>query len=72
MKLPLRKKLTMTIIGLVVNWLAVLLASKGLELTPESQATLIEAGMIISGFIVSLFSIGQGIADKGKEANNGP
>jgi hypothetical protein len=71
MKLKLRKKLTTTIIGLVVNWLAVFLASKGLDLTPESQQTLIEAGLVISGLIVSFFNIGQGIADKGKESNNG-
>jgi hypothetical protein len=63
----LRKKLTMTIVGLVVNWVGVWLAQKGIELTPEQQTTLYEFGIATSGLIILAFNIGQGIADKGKE-----
>ncbi len=66
-KMKLRKKLTATIITLIINWLIVWFASKGLALTPEVQAALIGLGVAISGMIVTGFNIGQGIADKGKE-----
>lgn len=66
----LRKKLTMTVLTLVVNWLVVWLANKGIDLSPEQQLHLIEAGMVASAAIVGLFSYGQGLADKGKEAQS--
>lgn len=65
--MKLRKKLTMTIIGLVINWLGVWLATKGIELSPEQQTVLYEFGTATSALIVVGFNIGQGIADKGKE-----
>lgn len=64
----LRKKLTMTILTLIVNWVVVYLTNKGIELSPEQQLHLIEAGMAVSAVIVGLFNYGQGLADKGKEA----
>ena len=67
MKPKLRKKLSMTIIGLIVNWIGVYLASKGIDLTPEQQMGLYEFGTATSGLIIMAFNIGQGIADKGKE-----
>lgn len=67
-KFNLRKKLTTTIASVLGTILATWLASTGFDLSPEQQLTLVEvAGAIIGAIIVS-FNIGQGIADKGKEA----
>ncbi len=66
--MKLRKKLTMTIIGLVVNWIGVWLAQKGIDLTPDQELVLYQFGTAMSGLIIMVFNIGQGIADKGKEA----
>lgn len=63
----IRKKLTTTITTIVITVLAAWFASKGLDLSPEQQLTLIKVAGAIIGLVVASFNIGQGIADKGKE-----
>jgi hypothetical protein len=68
MKLDIRKKLTFAIVGLIVNWLVAYLRQRGIDVTPEESAAILDQAQNISFGIVGLFMVAQGIADHGKEA----
>ncbi len=66
-KVKLRKKLGMTIAGVLTTLIVYILAMKGIDVPDEMKLELTKylMGIIMAG--IGLFNIGQGIADMGKE-----
>lgn len=64
----IRKKLSMTIAGLVVASIAGWLGTRNIEMSPEIQTAFITVIIFVIGSIIKSFNIGQGLADQGKEA----
>jgi hypothetical protein len=68
MQVTLRKKLIMSITSVIVTALVAWLGTKNIDLTADQQLNITLGLAAVIGVIVGTFNIGQGIADKGKEA----
>lgn len=64
----LRKKLTTSIVTQIITALAGIMAAFGLDVPPDVQAAIGVLTLFIMAMIQGSYNIGQGIADKGKEA----
>lgn len=62
------KKAIVTFVGLIFEVIAVVVLLFGVDVDNETKIRLIEAVSIVIATIVAAYNIGQGIADKGKEA----
>ena len=69
--LKLRKKLSTTIITQAITIIISLLAAKNINVSPDIQAAIVMLAVAIVAYIQKSYNIGQGIADQGKENNNG-
>lgn len=67
LKIRLRKKLGMTIAGMLTTLVVYVLAMKGIDVPDEMKLELTKylMGIVTAG--IGLYNVGQGIADMGKE-----